>query len=177
MCIEKQGLKIEVNLSFEEFREQKIDRLYSSKWSELICMLLCFALLIENVVLLIEGERALVKIIFWSIVIASQPLVSYFGAKRLYKRTHGKSYTISEDGIICEKGTTEASLRYKWKDIKKIEEYDAAFVFYLSFAEFESPFIIPKSCFPDEREIQSLREFLEGNVKRYKVKMKTSTGG
>ncbi len=172
MCIEKQEFKVEVNLSFEEFREQKIDRLYSSKWSELICMLLCFALLIENVVLLIEGERALVKIIFWSIIIASQPLVSYFGAKRLYKRTHSKSYTISESGIICEKGTTEASLRYKWKDIKKIEEYDAAFVFYLSFAEFESPFIIPKSSLAGEVELQMLRELLERNVKKYRVKTK-----
>lgn len=174
MCTEKQGLKVEVNLSFEEFRERNLHRLYWPKRADIIYMLPYVGILLTYTVLLIIGKRVLEKLIFWGILLALQPLAMQIGAKRLYKRTHGKSYTISEDGVICEKGTTEASLRYKWKEIRKVEEYEAGFIFYFSFADFESPFIIPKRCFVDEGELQTLRELLERNVKRSRLKIKVT---
>ncbi len=179
MCTEKKEFKVEVNLSFEEFREQNTDHFYWSKLSNLVGLLLRLGILIVYIILLFVGKRVLTELIFWIVIIALEPLFRYLGAKRLYNRTVDNVYSISDCGVImCYRDASEASLIYKWSDLRKIEEYNTAFVFYPSItAGFEESFIIPKKCFADEGEIQKLRQLLEMSVKKYRLKMKVSTGG
>lgn len=178
MCIEKQEFKVEVNLSFEEFREQKIDRFYWSKLPNLIGLLLRLGILIVYIILFIVGKKVLTELIFWIVLIALEPLFRYLGSKRLYNRTVDNSYSISDCGVMCYRDASEASLIYKWNDIRKVEEYNVAFVFYPCItAGFEESFIIPKMCFSDEGEIQMVKELLEKSVKKYRVKVKLNIGG
>lgn len=168
-------IKIEVDITFEELHRQNKFQLYSSKPLNIISFIIYILFLIIYIVLLVIGKRVELPLLLWVLFIALQPLSNFWGSKRLYRWAKGRRiFTISDYGVICEKDTAEASFRYRWKDIRKVQESEDAFIFFPSFAEFSQFFIIPKRCFTDERQILLLKELLENNVKKYMVMKKAN---
>ncbi len=168
-------IKIEVDITFEELHRQNKFQLYSSKPLNIISFIIYILFLIIYIVLLVIGKRVELPLLLWVLFIALQPLSNFWGSKRLYRWAKGRRiFTISDYGVICEKDTAEASFRYRWKDIRKVQESEDAYIFFPSFAEFSQFFIIPKRCFTDERQILLLKELLENNVKKYMVMKKAN---
>lgn len=168
-------IKIEVDITFEELHRQNKFQLHSSKPLNIISFIIYILFLLIYIVLLIIGKKVMLPLLLWVLFIALQPLSNFWGSKRLYRWAKGRRiFTISDYGVICEKDTAEASFRYRWKDIRKVQESEDAFIFFPSFAEFSQFFIIPKRCFTDERQILLLKELLENNVKKYMVMKKAN---
>lgn len=172
--MEDNSFRIEVQISFEELHKQNKFQLYSSKPLNIIGLIIYILFLIIYIVLLVIGKRVELPLLLWVLFIALQPLSNFWGSKRLYRWAKGRRiFTISDYGVICEKDTAEASFRYRWKDIRKVQESEDAFIFFPSFAEFSQFFIIPKRCFADGEQIAYLKEFLEKNIKKSRLKLVT----
>ena len=170
--MDDKGFKIEVDITFEELYKQNKYQLFTSRFYIIMMSVLFLIFLGSIILLLVLGKEFLFSAAYLVLYILLQPLSNYLSSKRHYKRVKDKNnYSVSELGIIYERSESIASTIYKWTDIHKVLENDEVFIFYPTFSEF---FVIPKRCFTDREQVDFLKELLERNVKRYRVKMKTT---
>ncbi len=172
--MEDKSFKIEAEISFEEYHKinkygSQSPKFYYITYAITIIFLLCGIIILE----LLHKETSSPGVL---LIVLTIPLLSKIDSKRKFKKLKDKKivYTISDNGIRSETGDILPAKIYKWGEFRKVCENEEVFIFYCKLMDSSDFLIIPKRCLTSEGEIQSLRGFLERNVKRSRLKIKVT---
>ncbi len=173
--MDDRSFKIEAEISFEEYHKinkygRKSPKFYYITLAIIIMALLC------GIVILSLLHKDIWILPEWLFLVLIAPLIIKIVSKCKFNKLKDKKiiYTISDNGVRFEIEDNLSANIYKWSDFRKVCENEEMFIFYCKLIDSSDFLIIPKRCLTGDREIQLLRELLERNVKRSRLKIKVT---
>lgn len=167
-------IKVSVNTTKKDYLSFHMKTVYRSLWIYVLLVVLVIALLVMNIQYHNRTGKTedslivmLIMACFMLLYVLINNIIKLVKAAKKEKEKPVFEYTFTKGGMHCD--SNGRSLDLTWQEIYKVVETKKMFLVYLNKS---SAFIIPKSAFESDEDIELFSSTLLFEPKKYKIEVK-----